>query len=113
VSYDYLGAYTEAPIVVPPANRAIPRVPVLWDISIDPERMPLLEGQVLPQGAASVYSHVPAGGNVLWLDGHVEFRAGAAWEGMNLPYAPEGIAFQPPSLDRLHEPDPLDPRFEQ
>jgi prepilin-type N-terminal cleavage/methylation domain-containing protein/prepilin-type processing-associated H-X9-DG protein len=79
-SYDYFGAYTEAPISLPPPQYPIPRVPVMWDLG----------------GDAQSANHVPGGGNVLWLDGSVEFVLFADWHARNFPYAPTGIKNQPP-----------------
>ena len=57
-SYDYFGAYTVDPIVVPHPSRPIPRIPLLWDIaSADP----------------NAFNHIPGGCNVLWMDGSVGF----------------------------------------
>jgi prepilin-type N-terminal cleavage/methylation domain-containing protein len=79
-SYDYFGAYTEAPITLPPPQYPIPRIPVMWDLGGD-------------SGSAN---HVPGGGNVLSLDGSVEFVLFTDWYARNLPYQPKGIAYQQP-----------------
>ncbi len=87
-SYDYLGAYTAAPLVLPHPSRPMPAdVPVMWDASAGEEN----KGE--PQGVrdASLVSHVPGGGNVLWLDGSVEFMESAAWGASNLPRIPSGV----------------------
>jgi prepilin-type N-terminal cleavage/methylation domain-containing protein/prepilin-type processing-associated H-X9-DG protein len=80
-SYDYFGAYTEAPIALPPPTRAAPNVPLMWDA-----------GANLQQE----FNHVPGGSNVLWMDGSVSFMRHEAFAGLNLPYAPEGIAYLDP-----------------
>jgi prepilin-type N-terminal cleavage/methylation domain-containing protein/prepilin-type processing-associated H-X9-DG protein len=81
-SYDYLGCYTLDPLRLPPLERGFPRVPLMWDIcnSEDP----------------GYCNHVPGGGNVLWLDGHVSFLKTEKWAGYNLPAVPDGIEFEPP-----------------
>jgi prepilin-type N-terminal cleavage/methylation domain-containing protein/prepilin-type processing-associated H-X9-DG protein len=79
-SYDYFGAYTESALSIPAPEYQVPRVPVMWDL-----------------GSTSEWAnHVPGGGNVLWLDGSVEFMRFHDWAARNLPYAPEGIKYQPP-----------------
>ena len=79
-SYDYFGAYTEAPITLPPPQYPIPRVPIMWDHG----------------GDAESANHIPGGGNVLSLDGSVEFILFGDWYTRNLPYQPKGIAYQEP-----------------
>ena len=90
VSYDYLGAYTAAPITVPPPERPMPNVPLMWDLMSGPP----LEDVTY----ADRRNHVPGGGNVLWLDGTVTFMLTAEWAGLNIPYRPTDIDFQDPSL---------------
>ncbi|HUW60005.1 MAG TPA: DUF1559 domain-containing protein [Candidatus Bathyarchaeia archaeon] len=80
-SYDYFGAYTEAPITLPPPQYPIPRIPVMWDI----------------MGDAESSNHVPGGGNVLSLDGSVEFMHFRDWAAPNFPYRPKDIAYQQPT----------------
>lgn len=89
-SYDYFGAYTRAPIVVPPGMRPIPKVPIMWDLSFE-------TGGPRPE---YIGNHLPGGGNALWLDGTVTFVRDFEWAAENLPYRPEGIAFD--------DPDPVD-----
>jgi prepilin-type processing-associated H-X9-DG protein len=101
-SYDYFGAYTRAPIVVPTLPAPIPVVPIMWDIcgttlaeeegKSAPGRFGL--GGVAVSGVG--FNHVPGGGNVLWLDGSVTFERAADWVGWNLPYRPDAVAFDPP-----------------
>jgi len=92
-SYDYFGAYTNAPIIVPPPPRGIPKVPVMWDIVLynPPGAAPIPN-----LNAGSSMNHVPGGGNVLWLDGSVEFLKCEAWPAFNLPYRPADISYAPP-----------------
>ncbi|MCX5769767.1 MAG: DUF1559 domain-containing protein [Candidatus Hydrogenedentes bacterium] len=80
-SYDYFGAYTEAPITLPPPQYPIPRIPVMWDITGDVEN----------------FNHIPGGGNVLSLDGSVEFILWHDWAAPNFPYKPTDIAYQQPT----------------
>lgn len=92
-SYDYFGAYTREPITLPPPQRPIPKVPVMYDIA----------------GARyEHFNHVPGGSNVLWLDGSVTFVLVADLDSDNrmLPYRPPGIAFEEP-----REPQPEAPAW--
>ncbi len=93
-SYEYFGAYTEQPILLPHASRPIPRVPILWDIFAGLER-----ASEMPGGWSNVTmdNHVPGGGNVLWLDASVEFIKKPAWAAPNLPARPAGMAYMDPS----------------
>ncbi|HIJ65940.1 MAG TPA: DUF1559 domain-containing protein [Candidatus Hydrogenedentes bacterium] len=90
-SYEYFGAYTLEPIVVPPWPQPIPKVPVMWDIMV---------------GGTQVmhFNHLPGGANVLWLDASVTFMRSEACAAMNLPYRPTGIVFEDPPT-RMPEPD--------
>ncbi|HOZ46852.1 MAG TPA: prepilin-type N-terminal cleavage/methylation domain-containing protein [Candidatus Hydrogenedentes bacterium] len=84
-SYDYFGAYTDAPVVVPPPDQPIPRVPIMWD---------MFSGkwsEALAVNARSI-NHVPGGGNVVWLDGSASFMVTSDWSQANLPFEPEGVA---------------------
>jgi len=81
-SYDYFGAYTNAPLNLPPVQSVgFPRVPMMWD-----------------KGSAFVssFNHVPGGSNVLWMDGSVDFVKAAEFASVNLPYAPKDIAYLRP-----------------
>lgn len=77
-SYDYIGAYTETPILLPPPYRTYPKVPLMWDHASKDYR---------------AFNHVPGGANVLWLDGSVTFMKGEQFALENLPYRPPGISF--------------------
>jgi len=83
-SYDYLGAYTTGPIVVPPPEMPIPKVPVMWDIFTSGRDSRIMS------------NHVPGGGNVLWLDGSVTFLKAQFWAGDNMPYRPAGLEYTDP-----------------
>lgn len=102
-SYDYLGAYSTAPITVPPPQRPIPKVPIMWDT---------MSGATESHGRnlLGAINHVPAGGNVLWLDGTVTFMLNEMWAGDNLPYRPAAIDFEDPSQARLYKPEPFRPQ---
>jgi prepilin-type processing-associated H-X9-DG protein len=41
----------------------------------------------------SAVSHVPASGNALFIDGHVEFIHAREWAAANLPAIPADVAF--------------------
>lgn len=87
VSYDYIGAYSLGPIKVPPASRPIPKVALMWDIFFF-ERDPRSGGgMTVIRGETA--NHVPAGGNVLWMDGSVTFMKVGGWASSNLPYRPD------------------------
>jgi len=93
-SYDYFGAYTEAPITVPPPQKPVPKVPVMWDVA---------SGFGDGEGRAQSFNHVPGGGNVLWLDGSVTFMLAPKWAGVNIPYRPAAIEYEDPSLAPLYQ----------
>lgn len=95
-SYDYLGAYTTKPIRWPEPGRGIPRVPLMWDA---------FSGGRGPDGSAN-FNHVPGGGNVLWMDGSVEFIFSEKWADPNLPYLPENLGMSNPSLTPIGPPPP-------
>jgi prepilin-type N-terminal cleavage/methylation domain-containing protein/prepilin-type processing-associated H-X9-DG protein len=80
VSYDYLGAYTLAPIELPPLDALFPRVPIMWDKS----------------GDVNDFNHIPGGANVVWMDGSAEFIEFRDFSGPFLPFRPSGIAMDDP-----------------
>lgn len=104
-SYDYLGAYTTAPLTQPPDTKGYPKVPLMWDIvswSID--------SQGKPDFRNGHFNHIPSGANVLWMDGTVTFMKYKEFAASGLPYRPEGIEFAEPTLfDNTQEP-PTGPR---
>ncbi|MDX9971673.1 MAG: type II secretion system protein [FCB group bacterium] len=110
-SYDYLGAYTAAPLVVPPLPAGIPRVGIMWDLFSGypaPASSPPKLGSW--SGMESMANHVPAIGNVLFMDGHVEILQGDKWAGRNLPIALGGIdAMDPSTANPRPEAEPLPP----
>jgi prepilin-type N-terminal cleavage/methylation domain-containing protein len=82
MSYDYLGAWTNEPIKVDLEDPIVrnPNAPLVWDIfsaSKDIRRA----------------SHAPVSGNVLFLDGTVQYKRAKDWAAANLPAKPEGISF--------------------
>jgi prepilin-type processing-associated H-X9-DG protein len=59
------------------------------------------------------FNHVPGGGNVLWLDGSVEFLTVERWADANLPERPVGIDYiDPKSVLQIELPEepPVSPR---
>ena len=94
-----------APITVPPPQRPIPKVPIMWD---------LMSGATKARGErhfpVSAINHAPGGGNVFWLDGAVTFMLNELWAGDNLPYRPAAIDFEDPSQARLYKPEPFRPQ---
>ncbi|MCC6793512.1 MAG: DUF1559 domain-containing protein [Candidatus Hydrogenedentes bacterium] len=102
-SYDYLGAYTFRPLIVPPDDKALPKWPIMWDICETAPR----EFQGLRQFDDSYglsFNHVPGGGNVLWLDGSVTFLKIENWAASNLPVRPAGIEFVDPANAIVEQP---------
>ena len=89
-SYDYIGAYTQTPILLPPPWRMYPKVPLMWDIGTKDYRD---------------FNHIPGGSNVLWLDGTVTFMKDEEFALVNLPYRPLDTSFA-----QLPEP-PKPPEF--
>lgn len=93
MSYDYFGAYTRQPIVMPPPEQAVPKIPIMWDGFGSGENV-------------SYFNHIPGGVNLLWLDGSVEFRRyDVSWKVEYLPAKVEGIPYDPPkSFCKVEEP---------
>jgi len=94
-SYDYLGAYTRAPIVLPSPTQGIPRIPVLWDL--------VMYGNDDAGVSVSSFNHIPGGSNVLLLDGSIEFIKVADFFQPAMPVQPTGIAYDP------QQPPPAEP----
>jgi hypothetical protein len=67
-----------------------PSIPIVWDVF-----------------SASKYityaSHIPAGGNICYIDGRVEFKRRHDWYAPNLPVLPSGIDFDPKLLEDVPE----------
>lgn len=112
-SYDYLGAYTTAPLIVPPLPAGIPRVGIMWDLfGGSPVLAAAPSNRPFQGGPESVTNHVPASGNVLFMDGHVEFLHGGEWADRNLPIALGNIdAMDPSTANPLTEPEPVRPPY--
>lgn len=95
-SYDYLGAYTFEPIRLPHPSQPMPvRIPLVWDAigGLTDERTdPAWEDAGHHPHDAS---HLPSGGNILWLDGSITFEHGRDWAAPNLPVYPQGIGVDP------------------
>lgn len=117
-SYDYVGAYAREPITLPPPTRALPRIPVMWDITASdseqgraderPDDWQTSFAAYLAGGRQflspdSVTNHVPAGGNVLWLDGSVQFLRLEDWPALGLPAVPEDVGFDWPYVHVLDD----------
>lgn len=83
ISYDYMGAYTTAPIQLPEDMKPIPRIPLMWDTAY--------KGFSLES-----FNHVPGGSNVLFLDGHVDFISYGDFSDDGMPCAPEQIEYVSP-----------------
>lgn len=102
VSYDYFGAYTDEPLRLPHPSRPIPKVPLMWDL-VDVKGMGYSPFAPMSDYTLA-FNHVPGGGNVVYMDGHVEFLHAKKWAGINLPFAPDGIAFiKPENVDYFYE----------
>jgi prepilin-type N-terminal cleavage/methylation domain-containing protein/prepilin-type processing-associated H-X9-DG protein len=95
-SYDYFGAYTKAPVTLPPPEQGIPKVPVMWDLAGGPT--PAESSREIVSYAVNLSSHIPGGGNVLWLDGSVSFLRREEWAKLNLPAEPEGFEYVDPTF---------------
>lgn len=87
-SYDYLGAWTNRPITIDLDNPVVknPDIPIVWD-TFSASRY------------VSLSSHVPASGNVVFINGRLEFIRSREWSAPNLPVLPEGIDFDPKLLE--------------
>lgn len=95
-SYDYLGAYTAEAIRLPHPSRPLPKIPVWWDIMAglqQNEKPSFHANDIDTTWTAGGVSHVPGGGNVLFLDGSAEFVKTRRWKGANLPFAVPEVAF--------------------
>lgn len=100
-SYDYFGAYTAAPIALPHPSRPAPRIPVMWDLACGKEAAP---GKAVDRAQVRRMNHVPGGGNVLLLDGSVEFLRHSQWADSNLPFHVPRLAYLNPSAAAYGEP---------
>jgi prepilin-type N-terminal cleavage/methylation domain-containing protein len=85
-SYTYIGWFANAPIMVPPPEAPMPKIPMLWDTA--------------NKGYQGMnFNHVPGGSNVVWMDGSTEFVRLVEFRGDNLPADPGGIQLSDPSVD--------------
>ncbi len=91
-SYDYLGAYTDEPLRLPPPSRGIPRLPIMWDMRAND---------------GLHFNHIPGGSNVLWMDGSFSFvRAPHMPEDSHFPAPLHGLAVTvPPEAREVPQPD--------
>ncbi|MBI1320601.1 MAG: DUF1559 domain-containing protein [Candidatus Hydrogenedens sp.] len=92
-SYDYIGAYTPEPVLLPhPSRPEPPRFPVMWDVmSGNWDEAVVGKGIEHEFEVVNIMNHIPGGGNVLWLDGSVTFELNREWYGPNLPAQPPGF----------------------
>lgn len=95
-SYEYFGAYTMAPIELPPLPKPIPKTPVMWDIVVKEN--------------IEYFNHIPGGSNVLWLDGSVDFMRFGEFVATNLPYRPWYLEYKDPPEKLERKPDPRFPQ---
>lgn len=86
MSYDYLGAYTHAPVVLPPPPKGIPRIPIFWDI---------INLNAKGESTVTDFSHIPGGVNILYLDGSMDFTKTRDFYQPSMPANPRGIAYDP------------------
>ncbi len=97
-SYDYLGAYTVAPVVISPEEKALPKWPIMWDICETAQAESVASYTRFNSNSyGPSFNHVPGGGNVLWLDGSVKFLKIENWAASNLPARPSGIGLVEPA----------------
>ncbi len=85
-SYVYIGWYASAPIVVPPAEAPLPKIPMLWDMAAKGNQ-------------GTNFNHVPGGSNVVWMDGSAEFVPLIRFHADNLPSDPGGVALSDTGVD--------------
>lgn len=90
-SYDYFGAYTKAPLRLPHPSQPIPAAPLFWDIVIRSGEAPT------SRGSSDNFNHIPGGGNVVMMDGSVQFLVLQNWFGNNLPFDAPGIEYIKPT----------------
>ena len=98
-SYDYLGAYTRAPIQMPHASQPIAKIPLLWDACSGIGKKREAEAGESPRqySFTNAWNHIPGGGNVLWMDGSVTFQFSENWVDHNQPAPIPGIEFDDPT----------------
>lgn len=111
-SYDYIGAYTVEPVLLPPLPLGIPRVPIMWDITIlDIDLPSVAYFPHIPEHRSRsqiAVRHKPFGGNVLWLDGSVSFLVAKEWAANNVPHMPADIAFDKTTCPKQPEKETRD-----
>ena len=92
-SYDYLGAWTDRPITIDLDNplEKNPNIPIVWDMFSGSRRY------------ISIVNHIPAGGNVVFINGRLELLRSRQWHAPNLPVLPPGIEFDPGLLEEAPE----------
>ncbi len=97
ISYDYLGAYTHAPIQMPHPSRPTPKIPILWDACSGLGKKSGPEAQFPEHLFRDAFNHIPGGGNILWMDGSVTFQKYGSWVDHNLPAPIPGLEFDDPT----------------
>jgi prepilin-type processing-associated H-X9-DG protein len=90
-SYDYLGAYTLAPIALPAAPRQLPHLPLMWDLYATEQDQGDRRRNVY------TFNHIPGGSNVLFADGGVEFLKYTKSTPRIVPAPVEGVAWEAPA----------------
>ncbi len=94
-SYDYLGAYTDEALRYPHPSKPIQRIPIMWDLwsGVAYDEDSNVESRYSPSWA----NHIPGGGNILYMDGSVEFNKYEKWADWNLPEGVPNLAMSDPS----------------
>ena len=91
-SYSYIGWYAFAPIMVPPPEAPMPKIPMLWDVAA--------------RGNSGMnFNHVPGGSNVVWMDGSVEFITLPQFYATSLPADPCGVKLSDTNVDFWEKPE--------
>jgi len=108
-SYDYFGAYTKTPIVLPPPAKGIPKWPLMWDLMVPYKELAEENYSRSGRNSSGSFNHVPSGGNVLWLDGSVDFVQFPQWAAPNLPGRPDGIEYVDPVTAIRLDPADIEP----
>ncbi len=84
-SYTYLGWFAYAPIILPPPEAPMPKIPMLWDTG--------------GQSAGSYMNHIPGGSNMVWSDGSAEFVKLPGFYAKNMPADPAPVRVSDPNVD--------------
>jgi prepilin-type N-terminal cleavage/methylation domain-containing protein len=101
-SYEYIGVYTNEAITVPGLDETIARVPMMWDIGASSG------SSIMPD----MFSHIPGGVNLLWMDGTISFVHVEEMSEWNLPYRPDIPMASPADIfekEKASQPAVVDP----